>query len=430
MGPARRRRSDAARRPTAALAAVVALAGTLLATPWATAAAQDASPQDASAQGGSVQGGSVQGTAEVGGNWRQVDAGATTTCAVSASRHLFCWGFDGDGLLGNGGGNTDSNVPVEVAGAGADWDTVSVGDLSACARRTSGRLYCWGGDQFGALGNGGGNTSSNIPAEVAGGATDWASVSTYSDTTCAVKTTGHLFCWGTDEMGVLGNGGTDTDSSMPVEVAGGASNWAAVAVGNEHVCARKTTGRLFCWGRDSDGNLGDGPSLVHRSRPSPVAGNSTKWVLVSAGYRHTCAVKTTGRVYCWGWDWRGTLGTPGQDDFNRPVPTEVVGATADWSSVTGGSFLTCGRRVSGRLYCWGDNTYDELGNANLPYDFSPRPVRVSGGFTDWASVAAGGTHACAIRAAGALYCWGYNYYGQVGNGQTGGTVASPVPVVA
>lgn len=409
MGSSTKGRWYAVRRRLAALSAAVAVAGTLVAMPWAPGA-------------------SAQGAGEVGGNWRQVDAGAITTCAVSATRHLFCWGFDGDGLLGNGSPHVDSNIPVEVAGGTGDWDSVSVGDATACGIRTSQRLYCWGKDQRGSLGNGTGNSPSDVPVEVHGATADWASVSTYGASVCALKTTGHIFCFGEDDEGQLGNGGGFVNSPVPVEVAGGASNWASVTAGNEHMCARKTTGRLFCWGRDADGNVGDGLPLHQRTRPTAVAGNSTKWVQASAGYRHSCAVKTTGRVYCWGWDYRAALGTPGQADFDRPSPTEVVGNTADWSSVAGGSMFTCGLRESGRLYCWGDNSQDELGHAGLPYDFSPRPVRVSGGFTDWASVAPGGSHACALRASGALYCWGFNYYGQIGNGQTGGTVASPVPV--
>ena len=365
---------------------------------------------------------------EAGTSWRSVDAGAIATCAISTTRHLFCWGYDGDGILGNGSPNADSNVPVEVAGGFGDWDTVSVGDATACAIRTNHRLYCWGADRRGSLGNGPGTNSSNVPVEVAGATADWAAVSTLGASVCALKTTGRLFCFGEDDEGQLGNGAPFASAPVPVPVAGGASNWATITAGNEHMCARKTTGRLFCWGRDADGNIGDGRPLQQRTRPTAVAGGATNWGQVGAGYRHSCAVKTTGRLLCWGWNFRGQLGVPG-DPITRAAPTEVYGATADWTSVAGGSYTTCGRRVSGRLYCWGDNTYRTLGNPSVTATAYSRPVRVAGGFTDWATVTVGGSQACGIRAGGALYCWGFNYYGQVGNAQTGGYVTAPVPVV-
>lgn len=404
---------DAARRPAARRAVLMAIATAALAI-GALAATPSVGAQVTPPEGGAT-------------TWRSVEAGAITTCAISTSRHLFCWGYDGDGLLGNGSPHTDSNVPVEVAGGFADWDSVSVGDATACGIRTNHRLYCWGRDQRGSLGNGPGNTPSDVPLEVAGATADWASVSTHGASVCAIKLNGHLFCFGEDDEGQLGDGGGFVGSPVPVEVAGGASNWSTVTAGNEHMCARKTTGRLFCWGRDADGNVGDGPPFHQRTRPTAVAGGATNWAQVSAGDRYTCAAKSTGRLLCWGWNPRGQLGVPG-DPITRNAPTEVYGATTDWASVAGGDYTTCARRVNGRLYCWGDNTNKTIGNTSVTATAYSRPVRVAGGFTDWQTVTVGGSQACGLRAGGAVYCWGFNYYGQVGNGQTGGSVATPVPV--
>ena len=148
---------------------------------------------------------------------------------------------------------------------------MTTGGWYTCARKRSGRLFCWGTGGAGQLGNGVTNTYVSIPIEVAGGSTDWATVTTGYRHTCARRTSGRLFCWGHDGNGQLGNGGTATNVSVPVEVAGGATNWATLTAGDGHTCARRTSGRLFCWGRDGQSQLGDGGTDSPRSTPTEVA---------------------------------------------------------------------------------------------------------------------------------------------------------------
>lgn len=347
-------------------------------------------------------------------NWKQASGGGYHTCGVTLSGRAYCWGGDPVGQLGNGPGHTASLVPSQVAGAATDWTAISAGGQTTCALKTTGRLFCWGDDSLGQMGDGNGRRSRNVPVEVAGGASDWASVSVGSTSACATKVSGRLYCWGADTFGALGNGGTNQARNTPVEVAGAATNWSEVSVGSEHACARRTTGRLFCWGSDREGQVGDGPSLVNRTSPTPVASGGTSWATLSAGFRHTCGVRTTHELFCWGDDDAAQLGAPGQDTVDRPVPTEVVGNTTDWSSVTGGGG-TCARKTDNRVFCWGLSSRGQTGN-NSPFPFEPRPVEIAGGITDWASVASGGHHSCAVRAIHTLYCWGYNDWGQIGNG--------------
>ena len=203
-------------------------------------------------------------------DWASVDVGVSYTCARKTSGRLYCWGLDGSGQLGNLA-DGDQSAPVQVAGAATDWASVSTGDTHTCARKTSGRLYCWGLDNAGQVGNGGTNTDQGTPAEVAGAATDWSTVSAGAFHTCARKTSGRLFCWGFDDAGQLGDGGTPTDRGAPVQVAGAATDWASVNAGGSS-CARNTTGDLHCWGDDTHGQLGDGGANLNQPTPAHVSG--------------------------------------------------------------------------------------------------------------------------------------------------------------
>ena len=162
------------------------------------------------------------------------------------------------------------HAPALVAGGATNWTSVSAGNSTACGRRSTGRIYCWGADNNGQLGNGGTNTTQDHPSLVAGGATNWTAVSAGYHS-CGRRTTGQLFCWGYDGTGELGDGGTNTNQSEPVEVAGAATDWAAVTTGTLHTCARKSTGQLFCWGSDVYGRLGDGGTDTDQPEPVEVA---------------------------------------------------------------------------------------------------------------------------------------------------------------
>lgn len=209
-------------------------------------------------------------------------------------------------------------------GGAAPEASVSAGLCRTCAVKTSGHLFCWGSDAFGALGDGAAIVNRHVPTEVGAHAANWASVSASGGAlVCAVKTSGRLFCWGDDKFGDLGNGGSNTQRHTPTEVAGRATNWAAVSVGDVHACALKTSGHLFCWGLDTNGQLGDNTATANRNIPTEVAGRAADWIAVDAGSGHTCALKASGRLYCWGWDQFGALGNGGANS-DRHTPVQVA----------------------------------------------------------------------------------------------------------
>ncbi len=366
--------------------------------------------------------------AEVGTpDWRRVSAGGFHTCGIRTSGRLYCWGDDEFGQLGDDDALVNQATPTEVAGAHRDWSAVSAGWFHTCAVR-SGRLYCWGSDVHGALGDGMPLPLEPTPVEVVGNRTDWASVGAGGAHTCGRRTSGRLLCWGDDEFGQLGNGMPLLERATPVEVAGGRTDWGAVSVGGAHTCARRTTGRLFCWGDDEGGQLGDDAPLVDQASPVEVARARTDWSSVSAGHLHTCARRTSGRLFCWGRDDGGQLG----DDPSlgrHPTPVEVAGARTDWSTVSAGDRVTCARRTTGRLFCWGDDAHLDLGDG-LPQAMQPVPVEVAGARSDWTAVDLGLEHACARRTSARVFCWGNDGHLELGNGLPADDQPAPVEVSA
>lgn len=358
--------------------------------------------------------------------WRQVTTGRSHTCAVRTDGRLYCWGWDLYGQLGDGGAASFQTSPVQVAGRRTDWASVSAGQVHTCALRTDGRLFCWGRDIHGQLGDDEAYADQPTPVQVAGRRTDWAAVTAGGYHTCARTTDRRLHCWGDGDRGQLGDGGTDPNRPTPVEVAGGRTDWATVGLGGQHSCARTTDGRLFCWGDDRTGALGDDEAFDDRPTPVEVAGGRTDWTTVTAGGNHTCARRTDRRLFCWGANFYGEVGD-GSIETLRPTPVEVAGGRTDWAAVSAGNEHTCARRTDRRLFCWGSNFSGKLGHLGADAN-EPRPVQVAGRHTDWATPSAGVTHTCATRSGARLFCWGRDAYGQVGDGSRDRVEPTPVRV--
>jgi alpha-tubulin suppressor-like RCC1 family protein len=355
-------------------------------------------------------------------DWRLVRAGDRTTCAIRTTGRLFCWGDDDRSQLGNGGANTPQPSPVAVAGGETTWTAVTVGHSHACGVR-GGRLACWGMDDQGQLGDNASIADQSVPTQVAGGGSNWRSVAASWFHTCAIRAPGRMFCWGSDGDGRLGNGPAGSRPT-PGAVAGGHTDWTAVSTGYGHTCGIRQPGRLYCWGLNDFGQLGDGTE-TNRVVPKLVAGGITNWRSVTTGELHTCARRATGHLYCWGDASFGQLGIAGATTERRR-PGLVSGGIRDWTTVVAGAIHTCARRSTGRLYCWGADVVGQLGDdVTFTQRSTPRPV--IGGATDWVSVAAGGGHTCATIRSGRLYCWGRDDVGQLGNAGDG-SGNQPLPV--
>jgi len=180
-------------------------------------------------------------------------------------------------------------------------------------------------------------------------------------------------------------------------------------------------GWVSCWGKNTSGQLGDG-TTTHRNSPVPVSDLTSGVQAISAGTEHTCALTTSGGVYCWGSNHAGQLGDA--TTKNRLTPTAVVGLQSGVQAISAGNAHTCALTVGGNVKCWGNNMQGQLGNgANT---IQTMPVTVLG-LANATRLDAGESHTCAATSDGAAYCWGYNALGQLGDGTTS---SSNVPVRA
>jgi alpha-tubulin suppressor-like RCC1 family protein len=176
---------------------------------------------------------------------------------VKTNGTLWCWGGDGSGQLGNGAGGSTTS-PAQESTSATDWALVSAGQGHTCAVKTNGTLWCWGNDGSGKLGNGAVTGNQQSPYQESTAAADWASVAAGGSHTCAVKTNGALWCWGNDGSGQLGNVGITGDQVSPSQASTAATNWASVSTGSNHTCAIRMDGTLWCWGLNDNGQTGTG----------------------------------------------------------------------------------------------------------------------------------------------------------------------------
>ena len=233
---------------------------------------------------------------------QQIVTGEYHACARQGSGQVACWGNAGNGQLG-----TDEARAIgmpRVIGQLKPVRHLSSGGSHVCALERSGVIKCWGRNTEGQLGDG--KSGSRIkPVQVAS-LEDVVDVVSGSNHSCARTRSGAVACWGDNKAGQLGPGARGPKSNTPVTVPG-LRGVVELAGGGRHNCARLDSGRVVCWGANEAGQLGHRSSATHRSQPTPVR-NVGDAVALALGEAHSCAVRTTGTVACWGTQDYGALG--------------------------------------------------------------------------------------------------------------------------
>ena len=236
--------------------------------------------------------------------------------------------------------------------------------------------------------------------------------------------TGSLWTWGRSTNGQLGQSNI-THRSSPIQTIVGGTNWKLVSNGNYHTTAIKTDGTLWTWGLNANGQLGIN-DIVHRSSPIQTVSGGTNWKLIDSGYYFSAAIKTDGTLWTWGNNGFGQLGD-GSSIVHRSSPIQTVSGGTNWKLVAGGQRHIAAIKTNGALWTWGYNSNGQLGNSGIGSTSSPVQTVAAG--TNWKLVACGGYHTSAIKTDGTLWIWGFNTHGQLGVNDIAHR-SSPVQTVA
>lgn len=306
-----------------------------------------------------------------------ISVGYQHACAIATSGEAYCWGSNQQNQLGTLS-DASSATPVRV-NTGTRFASISAGWSHTCALTPLGEAYCWGDNTVGQLGAPLTTTRSGIPVSVATDAV-FTGISAGFVHTCAVTTDGLASCWGSNQQGQFG----------PVM----ANQLKQISSGEFHACGIRNDTTAVCWGWNSAGQLGANLPLGTTTSTPQQTWQGGKFTQVAAGARHTCAIGADKRVYCWG---RNGAGEIGQDPFiNIAVPAVVVG-TADYTAISAGNTHTCGISNE-RAFCWGS----PLGNGTT--STSKTPVLVSNTLR-FESISSGWDTTCGV-ADGEVWCWG------------------------
>ena len=354
----------------------------------------------------------------------------------------------------------DAGMPTPDAGMPTPDDAGVVGDpivevtaggWHTCARRSSGRVFCWGLNGYGELGDG--TTENRLAPTAVVDLNDAVQIQAGGEHTCARRRDRSVVCWGRNRLGQIGDGTCSTrgtgcpagaDRLRPTPVAG-LADAVEISAGSNHTCARRGDGRVVCWGSNFYGAIGDGTcsgyTLGPEFGPQPACSGTDRWrptevtgltdaVEVTAGGEHTCARRATGEVLCWGRNFPngrvdgndGTGGAVGDGTtINRLVPTRVLGLTGA-VQLTGGGVHSCALRAGGDVLCWGSNIQGNLGDGTTTTRLVPTPVPA---LADVVEIRAAGGYTCARLGSGGVRCWGTNSNGEVGDDTTSGVTSGP-----
>ncbi len=301
-------------------------------------------------------------------SYKQVVVGAEHTCALTTSNIIKCWGRNNFGQLGTSD-NTDALIPVSID-TGTSYSMIAAAGKGTCGITQAGNLKCWGQNLFGSIGD---NTALNRNAPVlVDGSTIYKFISVGELHKCGITASDDLKCWGHNGNTELGDG-TSLNRFTPVLIDA-STRYKKVAtskISSFHTCGITSTDKIKCWGQNTYGQLGDGTTT---SRTTPTAINiATSYSDISLGYVHTCAIEAvSGKLFCWGKNEYGQLG----DYTTLQQLTSVQADTPKkYSIISAGYNYTIGITSDGFLRGYGVNTNGQVGNNTLIDVLTPQIIK-------------------------------------------------------
>ncbi|NBC44923.1 RTX toxin [Corallococcus exiguus] len=364
-----------------------------------------------------------------------IRTGNDHTCALLNDGSVRCWGNGTFGQLGYESGANVGDAPSRLpymAGAVqliGKATKLAVGGNHSCALLDTGLVRCWGQNTYGQLGY---NTTENLGDGEPVASFGYVNlggpairIAVGAEHSCAVMATGKVRCWGRNQYGQLGYGhtnpiGDDEQASAGKDVNLGDVTATDVVAGGTHTCALLSNDKMLCWGYNGYGQLGYSHynnvgdiQLPSSQTPFEPAGPVSQ---ISAGANHTCALLKTGTVRCWGLNNWGQLGTNQNYSSYLFSNSGSIDLGASALQISAGSNHTCALLSTGSVRCWGYSGYGQLGYPGTPYRPTPGPAVDLDGATAYQVSASTGNHTCALLSTGKARCWGRGDSGQLGYG--------------
>ncbi|MGM0556966.1 MAG: RCC1 domain-containing protein [Myxococcota bacterium] len=337
-----------------------------------------------------------------------IAAGHGYACGTATNGDAFCWGTNTQGELGAGFTSERERRPVRVE-TQAEFGSIAANPnfgRQTCGLTFDGAVYCWGQsvEQFGADAGGAGSVDvpTRVPTTVDDQTIRFAALSLGGLTLCGLSEDRRVYCWGNNQSGQLGDG-TMTPSTEPlrVELGGTASS---VSIGIRHACATMDSGIAYCWGDNAFGQLGNGTTESPEAPVEIAAPGGASWLRLRAGDEFTCGITDRDELYCWGRDAEGQTGTDSDTRLLTPTLVETSVAT---DMVATGTYHACATGGEGPLECWGNLGDDGValgtgatGSAtpdSVDFDLAERSI------TD---LEAGVLGTCLLTDQEEAYCWG------------------------
>ena len=336
----------------------------------------------------------------------RISAGSYHSLAIDKNGRAWGWGYNGQGQLGD---NSVASrlTPVSVLGAVKTFCRISGGGNHSLAIDKNGRAWGWGFNSNGQLGDNS-VTSRRTPVSVLGGVKTFCRISGGDNHSIAIDKNGRAWGWGFNSKGQLGDNST-TSRLTPVSVLGGVKTFCKISGGGSSSLAIDKNGRLWGWGYNSNGQLGDG-TLTNRNTPVSVSGRVKTFCEISMGANHATAVDKNGRAWAWGANNSGQLGYNSTDGL---TPVSVVGSVKTFCAISAGFFLSLAIDKNGRAWGWGYNGQGQLGDNSTVRKLTP--VSVLGAVKTFCQISAGNSHSLAIDKNGRAWGWGSNSNGQLGD---------------
>jgi alpha-tubulin suppressor-like RCC1 family protein len=364
-----------------------------------------------------------------GRGWEAVEVGEGFACASASSGSIYCWGLNWYGAFGNGlRWRSGVHSPVLATEVPSDLGGLAVGYLHACGIAPDGAAYCWGSGG-GMLGTG--SLDHSPRASRVAWQQPFTMISAGANSTCGLDVDGVRLCWGSNVSDELGVGGGLSIRAVPASLPGD-SAYAAIAQGDFHGCGLTASGRALCWGRSP---AVDAP-LDRSPVPVPVP-TDLRFVAITSANSHSCALTAEGDVYCWGANEAGSLGHPGAPRGPSPVHVQLAVPAA---RVVAGHLNSCAITVAGALHCWGLNDRGQVGvdpalseectlgaGGKAQCVRAPHHVDLGEPVRD---VALSSYLTCALTEGGRIFCWGDGAHGARGAGRPVGRSWLPNEVVA